>query len=460
MGAGYPSWAELLREIGEELGVSDGGTQDLAALAQWSILANGGSTRVRTVIKSQIGEQKPIPETLQIVARLPIRHIWTTNYDELIERAFREIQRPIDPVSGAKDLALRPTPGATRLYKMHGSISRLDDIVISTDDYELYRLKRGSYLPLLQAHLTSMSMLFIGLSFTDPNVRHVLSLIRESFTESPPEHFAIVRPPKREDAATEEEYKARAAQHKLWTQDLRRYGLLAIEIENYDEVPDLLKAIERRVAKRRVWVSGSWPLDSNPDELNRIYSLSESIGYQIGDAGLNLVTGVGLTVGSATISGFLKSLRNGGGWDLEHRLVARPFPQAISGEPNSEDWTSLRQEMARHAGVVIVVGGAKHGGEGLISASGVLEEVELAQAADALVIPVGATGYAAQEVSNKLIGSSSPCSGIDMKRPTDEELKQLANPQASNEELVQLIFRIITRAQKEGLATIPSGSSH
>ena len=31
----------------------------------------------------------------------------------------------------------------------------MDDIVISTDDYELYRSKRGAFLPLLQAHLSS-----------------------------------------------------------------------------------------------------------------------------------------------------------------------------------------------------------------------------------------------------------------------------------------------------------------
>jgi hypothetical protein len=71
-------------------------------------------------------------------------------------------------------------------------------------------------LPLLQAHLTSMSMLFVGLSFTDPNIRHVLSLIRESFTDAPPEHFAIVRPPHRDDFASNDEFDARSAQHKLW----------------------------------------------------------------------------------------------------------------------------------------------------------------------------------------------------------------------------------------------------
>lgn len=234
MAAGYPSWSSLLRDIGEELGVRSSDVHDLAALAQWHIIESGGATGVRNVIKAEIAKVLPIPEALQIVARLPVRHIWTTNYDRLIERAYEEIGRPLDTVSGSKDLALKARSGAARLYKMHGSIDRLDDIVISTDDYELYRSRRGEFLPLLQAHLSSMSLLFIGLSLTDPNIRHVLSLIRESFIDAPPEHFAIVRPPKREDYQSEEEFNARAAQHRLWSKDLKRYGLVAVEIDVYD----------------------------------------------------------------------------------------------------------------------------------------------------------------------------------------------------------------------------------
>ncbi len=259
MSAGYPSWASLLTEVGEELGVKSGELHDLAALAQWSIQENGSATRVRNVIKEQIGVEHAVPATLEIIARLPVKFIWTTNYDRLVERAFGVVNRPLDTVSGAADLALRATPGATRLFKMHGSVERLDDVVISTDDYELYRSKRGAFLPLLQAHLSSMSMLFLGISFTDPNIRHVLSLIRESFTSAPPEHFAIVRPPQRDDYKTDAEFEARSTQHKLWSRDLKRYGLVVVEIEDYAEVPDLLRQVERRVAARRVWVSGSWP---------------------------------------------------------------------------------------------------------------------------------------------------------------------------------------------------------
>lgn len=153
---------------------------------------------------------------------MPIRHVWTTNYDRLIERALLAIRRPCSVISAQGDLALKVTAGAARVYKMHGTVDQLDDIVISTDDYELFRSRRGAFLPLLQAHLSSFSMLFLGLSFTDPNLRHVLSIIRESFTDAPPAHFAIVRPPQKGDFRSAEEFEARLAQHNLWAKD-RRY---------------------------------------------------------------------------------------------------------------------------------------------------------------------------------------------------------------------------------------------
>jgi Sir2- and TIR-associating SLOG family/SIR2-like domain len=450
MAAGYPSWVKLLAEVGDELGVKSGELHDLAALAQWSIQESGSATRVRNVIKEQVGVEHAIPPTLEIIARFPVKYIWTTNYDTLVERAFRAINRPIDTVSGAADLSLRATPGASRLFKMHGSIERLDDVVISTDDYELYRSKRGAFLPLLQAHLSSMSMLFLGISFTDPNVRHVLSLIRESFTSAPPEHFAIVRPPQREDYSSDAEFEARLTQHKLWSRDLKRYGLVVVEIENYAEVPELLRQVERRVAAQRVWVSGSWPPESAGD-IGRIYKAAQAIGKLIGDTGRDLVSGAGLVVGSASIAGFLDALRMTGGWDLERRLIARPFPQPIPGSPpDRAQWSALRSELARIAGVVVIIGGVKIEEGDQVVASGVIEEFEFAQAADSFVIPVGCTGGAAEVIANQLIGSPIKASGPNALRPSDEELSDLSRPDISVEEIVELLATIFKRIDKRG----------
>lgn len=451
MAAGYPSWSELLQEIGEELGIGSRDVLDLAALAQWSIQESGGATRVRGVIKEHIGVDRPLPESLRVIARLPVRHIWTTNYDRLVERAFNEINRPIDVVSAAKDLALKAAPGAARLYKMHGSVDRLDDVVISTDDYELFRSRRGAYLPLLQAHLTGMSMLFVGLSFTDPNVKHVLSLIRESFVDAPPEHFAIVRPPKREDFSSDDEFRARQTQHRLWARDLRRYGLVAVEVENYEEVPELLRQIERRVAARRVWVSGSWPVDVGGPRAVGVYELAEQIGFRIGKAGLDLVTGAGLLVGSASIAGFLDALRDGGGWDLERRLIARPFPQPlVDASVNRDHWEALRQELARQSGVVIFLGGLKSVDGIDAAADGVLREFTLAKEQGAFLLPVGATGGAAQEIASCLIGSELASSGSEAVRPTDDELRALMDESAATSELLARVTKILDRVSKKG----------
>jgi hypothetical protein len=451
MSAGYPSWAKLLREIGEEFGVNSRDIHDLAALAQWSIQESGSATRVRNVIKEQIGKDYPVPAALEIIARLPVGHIWTTNYDRLVERAFDAIDRPIDAISGAKDLSLKPKPGATRLYKMHGSVDRLDDIVISTDDYELFRTRRGAFLPLLQSHLTSMSMLFVGLSFTDPNIRHVLSLIRESFTDAPPEHFAIVRPPQPDDFNSEDEFKARLAQHTLWAKDLRRYGLIAVEIDDYEEVPELLRQIERRVAARRIWVSGSWPVEDGGLAPANIYSLAEDVGRWVGKSGRDLVSGAGMLVGSAAIAGFLDALRNGGGWDLNRRLVARPFPQPLAGTvPDSARWTALRQELARQAGVVIFIGGGKFDGGTLVASKGVIEEYAIARDASVFLLPLGASGGAAKEIAELLIGSDLAFAGPDAARPTDDELRLLLDPATERNAILECVVGIVDRLDKAG----------
>jgi hypothetical protein len=447
--AKYPSWADLLTDIGEEIGVRSRDIHDLAALAQWHISETGGSRGVRQVIKREIDVDRDIPPAIEILARLPTRHIWTTNYDRLIERAFQAINRPLDTVSGAANLALRATPGAARLYKMHGSIDRLDDIVISTDDYELFGSKRGAFRPLLQAHLSSMSMLFVGLSLTDPNIRHVLSLIRESFTEAPPEHFAIVKPPSRADEESDDAFKARMAQHRLWAKDLARYGLVAVEVETYEEIPELLMEIERRVAAQRVWVSGSWPLEVGGDKGMKLYRLSEAIGRLIGEAGRDLVSGSGVLVGSATMSGFIEALRHRGGWDLDRRLIARSFPQAVPGiDPEHHQWKALRAEMARLAGVVIFIAGAKPDGDGIKVADGVLEEFEMARDAGAFLLPIGATGGAAEVISQRLLGSDVSATGHGAVRPTDDELVALNRTDLDAENVVKIVSTILKRVER------------
>lgn len=227
---------------------------------------------------------------------------------------------------------------------------------------------------------------------------------------------------------------------------MRRYGLIAVEIEDYEEVPALLRQIERRVAARRIWVSGSWPVEVGGVAAANIYSLAEDVGRWIGRSGRDLVSGAGLIVGSAAIAGFLEALRDGGGWDLSRRLVARPFPQPLGrAAPDAASWTALRKELARQSGIVIFIAGAKLEGGALVPASGVAEEYAVALESGAFLLPIGGTGGAAKEIAEKLISSELPSSGENAVRPTDEELHHLMDPNMGRQDILKCIDSIVGR---------------
>lgn len=427
MDAGYPSWKKLLKDIGTDLGVSSDDVGDLSALAQWGISKARSRTRVLQVIRDEVGGELPIPDTLRVLSRLPIRNIWTTNYDTLIERAFSELGRPLDTISNADDLTIKRRAGATRLLKMHGSVSDLSNVVIATSDYELYKKKRGAFINILNSHLTTYSLLFLGLSFTDPNIKHVLSQIVESFDGSPPEHFAIVKPPTRDEYRTDEEFSSKKAQHDLWAEDLLRYGLVVVEIDDYDEIFELLSEVERRVKANKVWVSGSWPLVGASDDQGRlVYEVADRLGVGLATASGSLVTGAGTTVGSGVLAGFLRGLGTGA-WEIDRRIVALPFPQPNPGaEPDRAQWAKLREQMAALSGSVVFVGGLKLVDGKPAPADGVFAEFDAAVSAGLYVIPIGSTGGAAAQIASRLIGSEHPSSGPNALRPTDRDLAYLS----------------------------------
>jgi hypothetical protein len=108
MAAGYPSWKGLLQEIAGDLGLEIEDVDDLTAVAQWAIGADHSNrTTVLNAIREQIEPDHAIPSALLSLARLPIREVWTTNYDRLIERAFGELGRPVDVRANQEQLALR-----------------------------------------------------------------------------------------------------------------------------------------------------------------------------------------------------------------------------------------------------------------------------------------------------------------------------------------------------------------
>ncbi|WP_284473739.1 MULTISPECIES: SIR2 family protein, partial [Clostridia] len=86
--SGYVDWKTLLEFIASELGLEVEKEHDLVALAQYCYNKHQNRGLINDVIFEEFSKQKEPTQNHRILARLPIGVIWTTNYDDLIEKAF------------------------------------------------------------------------------------------------------------------------------------------------------------------------------------------------------------------------------------------------------------------------------------------------------------------------------------------------------------------------------------
>jgi hypothetical protein len=102
-----------------------------------------------------------------------VNEIATTNYDQLFEEACEGAGQPV---------AVLPYESARVhsrwLLKMHGCVSRPDDIVLTRDDYLRYGERRAALAGIVQALLVTRHILFVGFSLNDDNFHRLVHDVR------------------------------------------------------------------------------------------------------------------------------------------------------------------------------------------------------------------------------------------------------------------------------------------
>lgn len=447
--AGYPDWRLLLSDIATELGLDIDAEHDLAAVAQYALnKATGKRNALTKLIVDHFPPKSDAPEPFRTLARLPIRHVWTTNYDTLAEVAWVQERKLLDVKSRNGDLGIDKPWAHSILYKMHGSVDHPTEVVIAKDDYELYRRERPGFLQVLAGQLVTKQFLFLGFSFTDPNIGHLFASIRESFKDDGPEHYAIVRRPKRAaGAGGRKRFMTEKIRHSLWVQDLQRYGIQCVEVGEYEEVDDILHAVELKLAGRSVFVSGSLPVSAPADQRRRVEDVARAVGHAIASHQKRLVSGFGLVVGSAAVAGALGVVLKEAAPNLEKSLLLRPFPQeAPAGIDMTVFRSRYRDGMLQQAGIAVFICGLKDvpSKRVPVTADGVIEEFESAKRLGRVVIPVGSTGGAAAEIWKRV--------SKDKRRwppgLSSADFERLNDPAQSAHEIAKLVEKVIVAADK------------
>ncbi|SFB35699.1 SIR2 family protein [Pseudomonas sp. NFPP24] len=406
-GAGFVNWKTLLKPIADELDLDIDKETDLVALAQYHSNANGANrSKLDQMLVTEFSTKVKVTDNHKILARLPIQTYWTTNYDKLIETALEENEKVADAKHTVKQLATTKPKRDAVVYKMHGDVEHASEAVLIRDDYERYHVKMQPYITALSGDLISKTFLFLGFSFTDPNLDYILSRVRIQYAKHQRQHYCILRKVSQEKDEDQADFEYRVRKEELFKQELLRFGIKAVYVDDFKEITAILEEIEHRHKRKTIFISGA-AHDYSPWSQAESEHFVHDLSKEISKAGYRVISGFGLGIGSAVISGVIEqTIMNGHRLDSD-QLILRPFPQSQSGDrPLKELWTEYRRDMLAHAGIAIFLFGNKvnPGGEVVLS-NGMREEFDLAVAGGVFVIPIGITGSISAELWKEVIAS-------------------------------------------------------
>lgn len=135
-------------------------------------------------------------ENHEIIANMNLSLIVTINYDDLLEKAFNQVRGNYPnsfTYSEAKLAANNYWKEKFFILKAHGDAKKdVDSLILSQRDYRRVLYREPGYRSLLQSIFTTKSIVFLGVSFTDPEFNQLLDYLHDSYHGGGPMHYLVI----------------------------------------------------------------------------------------------------------------------------------------------------------------------------------------------------------------------------------------------------------------------------
>ena len=431
-GISFPStnidWFKLLDHFAKDLGIKlDENHDDLPLIAQYIVNEHAGNRGpLLNVISKTFNKNFTINNYHIALSTTKVSTIWTTNYDTLLERAFSDFL--VDVKVNDDSISRNVVNSDIEILKIHGCISRSrhEDIIITQEDYEDFLINKPAMSQRLSNDLLNKSFLFIGYSYRDPNIRNIMISARRLSKKTTQEHYLITTLPK---DGNQEVLLQKKRRQELWIKDLKRLGISALQIEDYEELEKILFEISQKSRGKTVYVTGSHE-KSNPiaQQLGKFLAEEREITLISGQS-----TGIGSTVVSAFIEQCIRYKQ-----DINSRLQIYPNPYAanpiytINDSTLLQDLKKSRAKLMNATQVVIAFSGGM----------GTEAEIEVAKSRNCKIVPVVLN---TEDLQNKVIKKILEDKTISdyLKYINNEYYNKLLAGSVSANDVITLIIKIL-----------------
>lgn len=229
---GLPSGPELARKIAEEVKYPGEDKGDFLRVCQYYETVMDAYSLRRFIYKTLSLNDRVPGVVHRNLAQMPLTHVLTTNFDDLMERAFwMADKQPIVGLYDWRHVKAQDLPKGTQkkpiVYKLHGTAEedRLMSMLCTEDDVIEFiaRLTRGE--PVLAPVIANLfseynSFLFIGYGLRDWNIRSMMRSLRWNVPKTSTKSFAVQRKPRAPSTASH----AKKGAKKDWEWDsISRY---------------------------------------------------------------------------------------------------------------------------------------------------------------------------------------------------------------------------------------------
>lgn len=178
-----PLWKDLIFELKKDL--NDVEENDYLKLAQLYFLEHGEYLYYNKLKKIFDINLEP-SKIHKLIFEIKPNYVITTNWDKLLDKTIIDNACIYDIV--VSDVDLVKSSVQRKLIKMHGDFEH-HNIVFKEDDYLNYQKNFPLIENFIKSVLSTHTILFLGYSYSDYNLKHIMKWIQSFSTVKPPSYL-------------------------------------------------------------------------------------------------------------------------------------------------------------------------------------------------------------------------------------------------------------------------------